>query len=312
MIREILQKSQEDLIKYTKEKLKENGYEYIFATDNYVMALGDIPIMLVAHLDTVHQEKPKTILYDEQQKLLWSPQGIGGDDRCGVYAILEIIKEYKPFVLFTTEEEVGGEGAYRFTEEVNVDLKKFINFIIEIDRRGNNQAVFYECGNMDFRKYILSFGFDLQWGTFSDISVISPAYDIASVNLSAGYYNEHTKTEYINMNELQNTIDKVKLILADKHSQYYNYQKVVYQYTTAYKDKFEDYNSIYNEDYEDCFTKNQIVQGSEEEYEDDVNFEDLLIEDYKGLSNSEFEEIYGRKKPKTIDELLLHINDYKI
>lgn len=74
MIFEIIQKSQEELLDFSKGKLKEFGYKNIFATSKYLFALGNIPILLVAHLDTVHRDIPETILYDEEQNMIWSPE----------------------------------------------------------------------------------------------------------------------------------------------------------------------------------------------------------------------------------------------
>lgn len=74
MIFELVKKNQEELLKYAKKKLKKMGYKNIFATGNYILALGDVPVMLVAHLDTVHKTAPQTILYDSEQGLIWSPE----------------------------------------------------------------------------------------------------------------------------------------------------------------------------------------------------------------------------------------------
>lgn len=74
MIFELVKKSQEELIEYIEKKLKELGYKNIFATKDYILALGNIPVMLVAHLDTVHKDVPQTILYDKKKKMIWSPE----------------------------------------------------------------------------------------------------------------------------------------------------------------------------------------------------------------------------------------------
>ena len=109
---EILRMKQEELLKALNKYLNRVGYcNKILCTDKYLFAKGDINIMLVAHLDTVHKDVP-TVYYDKEKKVLWSPDGIGGDDRCGVYAILEILKEYKPYILFTTDEEKGRKRCY--------------------------------------------------------------------------------------------------------------------------------------------------------------------------------------------------------
>lgn len=74
MIFELVKKNQKELLQYTKKKLKKLGYKNILATKDYIFALGDIPVMMVAHLDTVHDNVPQTVLYDKEQKLIWSPE----------------------------------------------------------------------------------------------------------------------------------------------------------------------------------------------------------------------------------------------
>ena len=72
--------------------------------------------MLVAHLDTVHEESVRDICTTADGNILMSPQGIGGDDRCGVFALVKIYKsaQLKPWLLFMCDEEVGGIGAKAF------------------------------------------------------------------------------------------------------------------------------------------------------------------------------------------------------
>ena len=52
--------------------------------NSYILVRGEAPIMLVAHLDTVHKAPVKHICKTQNGGILMSPQGIGGDDRCGV------------------------------------------------------------------------------------------------------------------------------------------------------------------------------------------------------------------------------------
>lgn len=81
-IMEILKKTQDELIDYVCKELKANRYKKIKRTKDYVYAKGNIPVLLVAHLDIVHREAPNLILHDTKNQMLWSPTGIGGDDRC--------------------------------------------------------------------------------------------------------------------------------------------------------------------------------------------------------------------------------------
>ena len=215
--RKILKATQEQLFEMLCKKFRSQA---IGSEGGYILVEGNAPVMLIAHLDTVHAESVKEICVSADGNILMSPQGIGGDDRCGVYALLKIYAatENKPYLLFTCDEEIGGIGAEQFAADYsegflpNLDSLKFL---VEIDRKGANDAVYYNCYNPDFEEYISSKGFETAYGSFSDISVIAPELGIAAVNLSSGYYNPHTLHEYINRQELNRTIEKVIEIISD-------------------------------------------------------------------------------------------------
>ena len=179
--------------------------------------------MLCAHLDTVHEDLPSVIYTDIEQKIMWSPFGLGADDRAGVYGILSLITNRKnhPTILFTADEEVGCLGVRDFLEnypKAPIDLK----MIIQLDRQGHDESVYYLCDNKEFEEWINSFGFQTAVGTYTDISYLCPKWNIAGVNLSVGYYLEHTKLEFLNYNELQDTIAKIDEILCN-HSKTDNF-----------------------------------------------------------------------------------------
>ena len=189
--------------------------------DSYILVKGEAPVLLVAHLDTVHCQPVEQICRTDDGEILMSPQGIGGDDRCGVYALNAICgqSEAKPWLLFTCDEEVGGIGAGAFCAKhrrgtLPKGLEK-LKLIIEIDRRGRDDAVYYGCDNRDFEDYITGKGFRTSYGSFSDISYIAPELGIAAVNLSAGYYNAHTLHEHIDRRHLEDTVRKVVEIVAE-------------------------------------------------------------------------------------------------
>ena len=216
----------EKFLKPTQKKLYEmirqmyKGHT-LCCKKKFVLVYGEAPVMLVAHMDTVHDEPVKDICTTQDGNILMSPQGIGGDDRCGVYALVNAYDaaEKKPWLLFTCDEEIGGIGADSFCNKHEAgklpkeldDLK----LIIEIDRRGSEDAVYYSCDNKDFEAYITSKGFRTASGSFSDISYIAPELGVAAVNLSSGYYNAHTKHEYINRQQLDAVIARVNDIVAE-------------------------------------------------------------------------------------------------
>lgn len=208
----ICRMSQKSLKNHVKQKLQMR-YEEVIVDDGFVYAQGSFPVLLVAHLDTVHSKLPNIILYDKDQNTVSSPNGIGGDDRCGVYMIFEIINKFNCSVLFCEDEEDGGIGANKF---VKTDLARTLdfNYIIEFDRANANDAVFYSCDNYDFEKFITRDFYKINYGTYSDICDIAPVIGCAAVNLSCGYYKAHTKDEYVVLSDMENSIKAACDILA--------------------------------------------------------------------------------------------------
>lgn len=234
MFQKICKMSQKTLKKFVAQQLK-HMYDDVTVGDGYVYAQGSFPVLLVAHLDTVHTKCPETFVYDNATDALSSPQGIGGDDRCGVYMILQIIKKFACSVLFCEDEEIGGVGAEKF---IKTELAKGLDFyyIIELDRQGSNDAVFYHCENDAFEEFITKDFYKTAWGTFSDISVLAPFFGCAAVNLSCGYYKAHTANEYVVLSEMDESIYEVCKIL-DRTT-----EDDKYDYLTAYNGKgYYDY-----------------------------------------------------------------------
>ena len=219
-LKDIIRMDQATLKNYLDLHLQDLGYS-TFNKMGFLYAEGNIPVLLVAHLDTVHNEKAEIICFSEDMRYVMSPQGIGGDDRCGVYMIMQLIRDFKCHVLFCEDEEVGGRGANKFTAS---KIKPEVNYIIEMDRRGSNDAVFYGCDNPEFTDFVLGFGFEENHGSFSDISVVAPYLKTAAVNISAGYFNEHRLFEYIDMLAVENNIRRIgEMIMAD--SEHFEYIK---------------------------------------------------------------------------------------
>jgi hypothetical protein len=198
----ILRKPQGELKHTLNAALQRMGYSPV-SRKGFLYAEGTVPVMLVAHLDTVHKNRVQTICYSKDGNILMSPQGIGGDDRAGVYIVLELLAHHKCHVLFCEDEEYGAIGAHAFAHSC---ILPDVNYIVEVDRRGEKDAVFYDCYNPEFTDFVCNFGFVENFGSFSDISVIAPVLGVAAVNISAGYSNEHTLHEHINVAYMRNNI----------------------------------------------------------------------------------------------------------
>ena len=220
-----------DYLKMHDKKLKnvlKNSLNMI-SEDGFLYRKGTIPIMLVAHMDTVHPTPPNKICFEKGT--MYSPQGIGGDDRCGIWMILNILKECDCYVVFTEEEEVGCIGARKFAKsKIAKEIAGSINYIIECDRRGSDDAVFYELDNQDFEDFILKEHWCKQYGTYTDICEIAPALGCAAVNLSCGYYKEHTKNEYIQLTEMSKNIKEIIKLIKRSDDTFYEYIEAVPSY----------------------------------------------------------------------------------
>lgn len=201
--------STDELAAHLRQTLVDYGYQ-VEAGAEFLYAPGSIPVMLVAHVDTVFSIPPKDIFYDSEKTVLWSPQGLGADDRAGVAAILEILRRgFRPHILFTDGEESGCTGAMEAITAMPKMRTKDVGYIVELDRKGSNDAVFYGCASKKFIGYILEFGFRKEQGIYTDMCILCPSWGISGVNLSTGSYDSHTKTEWLNLTEWLTTVNKV-------------------------------------------------------------------------------------------------------
>lgn len=233
----------EKLFKYSAEELKAALYVELrnagYDSDNlyndtkFLYAEGDAPYMLVAHLDTVHKNIADIICYSKDGNFIMSPYGIGGDDRCGVFIILALLKrlQFKPYIVFTMEEETGGRGATAFVNFMKYMDAPELKYIVEYDRKGRKDCVFYQCDNKDFVAFVEKFGFKEASGTFSDISIIAPALGAAAVNLSSGYYYPHTNHEVVCVQDMHNIID-ASVQMFNTECDGFKYIKKTYNYNS--------------------------------------------------------------------------------
>lgn len=226
LLKSLFTLEQEQLHEYLIDILLDHYGENNVIEDygQFLFAKGDIDVLLVAHLDTVHKIKPTLdeIFYDQDKGIMWSPRGIGGDDRCGVYIILSILfAGYKPHIAFTWNEEIGCVGSRNMVNVFNPkeQMSTNINFAIQFDRRGHKEAVYYDLDSPEFEQYITSFGFDTKLGSFTDICEICPDWGFAGVNLSAGYANEHTTNEMVFIATINDTLHKAIAILKEQSTE---------------------------------------------------------------------------------------------
>lgn len=217
LLMEILKPSNKKINKKVIElldKLKVSSKSYIDKDYIFLLRKPELPI-LVAHMDIAHNRpnlKDKDIVANNWY--IWSPLGIGGDDRCGIFALL-VLSNLEVNLLFTHWEERGGIGASKFIES---KIAKEIDpcYLIEFDRRGKGEWVCYNYDDMntEWNKKLNRY-FTLGIGSFSDITILGKYWGICSANLSIGFYNEHSISEYIELEAIEDTIRKIPDLLKD-------------------------------------------------------------------------------------------------
>tara|TARA_R110002110_G_scaffold127916_3_gene307253 strand:+ start:1417 stop:2688 length:1272 start_codon:yes stop_codon:yes gene_type:complete len=217
--------SEHPMIAYVTQYLKQQKIDYEIDTAGNIYFSNDVEgdqrILLNAHMDTVGSAAPDIIVEKiaKTGTVLHSTnnQVIGGDDKCGVFAVLRMISNKAidtPLSgLLTVSEETGCNGA-RHAMEHHSDKFSDIVFNITIDRNGHTDII---TQNSDYKlcsdvmnKMLQEWGkpFDLRTtqGSISDVSEIVSTLDINGINLFAGYYNAHSGSEYIIMEHLYESI----------------------------------------------------------------------------------------------------------
>lgn len=233
ILENICSMKEKELYKFVKTFLMSLPFNSFNEGKNYFIAWGSLDVALVAHLDTVFDFPPHELFYDrDKDTILTLGQGAGFDDRAGVYAILKILTEWKdvpPTIIFTLGEEEYGIGAREIATSDNLrNEAKRLKYMIELDRQGKDDCVFYQCISRDFQSYVSSFGFKEQPGSYSDIYFLMDEWQTCGVNLSIGYYDEHTDYEYLRPSQMEVTIIRVLKMLKDvKNVNRFRYKRVV-------------------------------------------------------------------------------------
>ena len=207
---------------------------------NYVYVKNESPLMLVAHIDTVRHGTKVDIKINDN--MISNSRGIlGADDRAGVYMLLNVYSYVKevggivPQFLFTNFEESFGVGVSQFIKHGHLN-KENVKFFIEADRLGRDQYVNYHYLPDPLAKFIESFGYRHAHGSYSDIHNLTATYKIPSVNISVGYYFQHTPSEILNWSYLNESLDKLIRIVENMYNipeyEYKSIYKYEYDYST--------------------------------------------------------------------------------
>jgi hypothetical protein len=179
----------------------------------YIKGNRENKVLLVAHADTwwdtsYHIGKGLNIADGVIRPVL---RGLGADDRAGC-AIVWLLKELGHSILITDGEESGGFGSYWLaSDQRNTNIMDEINkehqFMVQFDRRNATDFKCYGVGTDEFRAYVGDKTGYAEPDRTAGSDIVNLCRDVAGVNLSVGYYNEHTPEEYLVIDEWMNTLD---------------------------------------------------------------------------------------------------------
>lgn len=241
------------LIKAEIAKLKgvtltEDKYGNMFAVKGELEE-GEFYPAFACHTDTVHdiREGYKVLrtnahiwmaYYEKNGQAFHT--GIGGDDKCGIYACLILLNRLpKVKCAFYVDEEAGCLGS----ERSDIGWYNDCRWVIQVDRKGCTDIITSGMGidmcSEEFTKAAelvgFKFGYKQCVGVYTDVTFLkgNQGLPISAINISAGYYNAHSPQEYIVEKDLMKAINFCEAMAKNvKHksvhvSDYYLSKKIV-------------------------------------------------------------------------------------
>lgn len=212
-------------------------------------------IMLSAHMDTV-----KGVLADRKliskDGIISSDKGaLGADDRAGIAIVLSVLRNITKTsfngtikVAFSREEEIGCVGS----DKIDSNWYKDVDLAIVVDRRGSRDIV-VGCGMAFCSNPVGLFMEDVamltgmkDWkcveGGVSDAMTFAQK-GINSINLSAGYYHEHSDREYVNVYQMKDTIRLIMQVFAVVNDFVVSFEEVPYEnrWVKAWTKSYDQY-----------------------------------------------------------------------
>lgn len=201
---------------------------YIDAAGNVLVTKGKAGIYpcVISHMDTVHKfvsdleicqdinDKDCLFAVNGKQRV-----GIGGDDKCGVFACLYLLKVMPQIkVVFFSREESGCRGS----RDINKSFFDDCSYLIQLDRRGkrdfiqtywNKKTVSHEFSS-EIGLVKKKYKYKNQTGTVTDVMKLwDRRVGISCINLSCGYYEPHSENEHISITDLWHSVKFTKEII---------------------------------------------------------------------------------------------------
>jgi putative aminopeptidase FrvX len=152
------------------------------------------------------------------------PTGIGGDDKCGVFACLTLLKEL-PYLkaAFFVSEETGCHGS----KKANTEFFENVGYAIQFDAPENwmvtekcfgyslfdRSSEFFNVADQVLSEGMVKEDMKYMVHPYTDVWALRGLFDFSCINFSIGYYNYHTKNEYVVIEDVYNGIDMGKKMI---------------------------------------------------------------------------------------------------
>lgn len=243
------------LIKYIKSlpgdiKLGKDSYGNLYAVKGETNSYPTF----CAHLDQVQAPYSRDYKVIETRDMFmgYSPkkhelQGLGADDKNGIFLCLEALRVYDTMkVAFFKEEETGCRGSS------NAEMSFFDNskWVIQADRRGSSDMITsIGCNDLCSEKFIEDinperWGYKEESGMMTDVEALkNRGLAVSAINLSCGYYNAHTPEESCCKRDLIKCWNLCKHIIEDLTD--------IYPHIPTYQSSGYDYYSFQDWDLEE-------------------------------------------------------------
>jgi hypothetical protein len=211
--------TESDLEKYLPVGFQKDDWgNYFYKVD------GDLSTMFTCHLDTscIYKEKVNHI-FDGNVIRTDGTTILGADDKAGMVILLYMIENSVPGIYyFFVGEERGCVGSSKLSANWNFsEFSKTVKKIISFDRRGTDSIITEQlygvcCSNefalelaqrLNYSNQIFNFKPD-PTGIYTDSAQFTKLVPECT-NISVGYYNEHSTSEYQNIDFLKSLCKSV-------------------------------------------------------------------------------------------------------
>lgn len=195
---------------------------------------------LASHIDQVQRSHSKDFEVVEGRDVVFGyshksreQQGLGADDKNGIYVCLECLARYDVLkCAFFVGEEIGCKGSSLCDMTFFNDCR----YIVQPDRMGGRDLITSmgvgDVCSVEFANALgaAQFGYREARGSITDVGeLVSRGVGISCLNLSCGYYCAHTSEEFTVLSELQNCLDFVCHIVETLTDKVYPFEYVGWQ-----------------------------------------------------------------------------------